>query len=149
MQRMSLRESLGLGGYVSACASVIVVPVGIALRSWMVPVLAIGAIMVVCIVGWSILPRTTAGGVVAVVVAWCAGAVVGIALIAFGVYAIVTAEPHCVSSPAFECFDSAEEQRARTIRMAMLPIVGGAVLLIVLTVVGVRGLLDAYRGRVR
>jgi hypothetical protein len=96
--------------------------------------------MMVCVVGRSILPP-----VVAVVVAWCAGAALAVGLIAFGVYAIVTFEPHCVTSEVYECFRTVGEQRGSATRAAMLPIIGGTVLLIILVVVGVRSALDAYR----
>ncbi|MFF5259698.1 hypothetical protein ACFY4C_12190 [Actinomadura viridis] len=66
-------------------------------------------------------------------------------LIGFGVNAIVSFEPHCVSSALFKCFSTVEEQRASNDRAALLPIGGGVLLLVLFVVLGVRGVLTTYR----
>lgn len=140
-----LRDGVRLGLYWSAFASVIVVPVGIALRSWEVPVLAVLLIMAVCVAGDLMVERGEGTRAIAMAVAWCAGAALALALIGFGVHAIVAFEPYCRSGAGFVCFETVGEQRVRNHMSAMLPILGGAGLLTVLVAVAVRAFRDPYR----
>ncbi|MFD0853909.1 hypothetical protein ACFQ07_16850, partial [Actinomadura adrarensis] len=140
-----LPDGVRLGLYWSAVASVIVVPVGIALRSWEFPALAFLAITTVCTVGHWMTEHGEGTRFAAMTIAWCAGAALGLALIGFGVYAIVAFEPHCVPTGNLVCFDSESTQRIENHLYALLPITGGAILLAVLTAVAVR----AYRDRLR
>jgi hypothetical protein len=107
----------------ACCASVLVVPAGIALRSWLLPVVAISLVYLLTVT-ISALP----GGV-----RWAIGTVaataLGLALIGFGCWGIVTFEPHCVSSPTFECFDTVEEQRIKSLIFALLHIGAGVFVL--------------------
>ncbi|TDD62584.1 hypothetical protein E1293_44015 [Actinomadura darangshiensis] len=143
-----LPDGFGLGLYVSAFAALLVVPAGIALRSWELPALVLLAIMIVCVAGTWLVHRGEGSRITVMVVAWCAGAALGAGLIAFGVYAIVSFEPHCVSGPAFTCFDTVAEQRASNFWSALLlPIGGGTILLAVLLTIAVRTALKARRDR--
>ncbi|MEW2355482.1 hypothetical protein [Spirillospora sp. NPDC029432] len=142
-----IRDGAGLGLYISAFASVFVIPIGIALRSWEVPALAYLAIMAVCAAGGWMRAYGPATAALAWAVAWCAGAALAVALIAFGIHAIVAFEPHCQTTDVYVCFDTVGEQRGANNRAALLPIIGGAVLLTVLLVVGARAAVNAHRDR--
>jgi hypothetical protein len=145
MELLTLRECLRLAAYWCAVAAVIAVPVGIGLRSWLVPAAVFLLITAGCVVyGW-VLPRHEALIVGGAALALLAGMAVGAALIGFGVHAFITAEPHCVTTEYYLCFDTAEEQVAQTRRFTMLPIIGGTILVSVLAVVAWRGAATTYR----
>jgi hypothetical protein len=103
----------------ACCASVIVVPAGIALRSWLLPVASIALVYLLTVTisalpGWGQRAIGTAAAVA-----------LGLTLVGFGWWGIVTFEPHCVSSATFKCFDTVEEQRIKSVIFALLLIGAG------------------------
>jgi hypothetical protein len=118
-----MREASRDGIIFACCASVILVPAGIALRSWLLPVAGI-ALVYLLTVTISALPGWARRAVATV-----AAVTLGVALIGFGWWGIVTFEPHCVSSPTFECFDTVEEQRIKSLIFALLVIGAGVFVL--------------------
>jgi hypothetical protein len=144
MELRDLPDSVSLGLYWSAIASIMVVPIGTALKSWKLPALIYLLIMMVCVVGhWMV---ESGGGTrrMAMALAWLAGAALAVSLIGFGVYAIATFEPYCTPSRTLICFKSEDQQRTGNHLSAMLPITGGTILLIVLIAIAVR----AFRNRI-
>ncbi|MDX6353155.1 MAG: hypothetical protein QOF98_58 [Streptomyces sp.] len=145
-----LHRGAKLGLYWSIVAALIVVPIGIALGSPLIPLLSILAIMLACVLGTWLVSVGDSGRTTVLVASWCLGLALALALIGFGIWTIYDFSPSCRSTPQFVCFDTPAEQRTKAMVDSLLyPISGGTVLLLVLASPAVRYVRRRRRAYVR
>jgi hypothetical protein len=140
----ALHDGVKLGLWVSLPLLVLfVVPVGIALRSILIPVVSFLAVMLVCVLGKWLVSLGDGWKRALLVASWCLGLAVALGLLGFGIWAMNNFSPHCLSTHQFQCFDTVAEQRRKyMIDTVLFPVGGGATILLVLTGLAVKFVRD-------
>jgi ABC-type uncharacterized transport system permease subunit len=148
----TLKESLGLGAMLSVPALMITLPIGFAGGSWRWPVIIHATILALSVVGWLIARLTTryrAAAITTGLVGWLAGVALGVALVVFGITLLVDNDADCVPSETVTCRAvsdtgqdlgevSESDQEQRNAIIAFIPIVPGAMLLLLMGRAGYR-----------